>query len=577
MATALLSKLNPINAFPDYHGPYDVGTVDVELPAADLPLPSDAPADAQPTIAFRMFYPCEKPASNEVDRPVRWISQPQKPTMAALMKFLGMRERTAGLASYIPQHLYWITLHAHRNAKLLEAPTSNSRWPVAFFSHGLAGSRNAYSYICGNLASNGMVVIALDHRDGSSPVQYVRATASTDAGILPSIKISHEPSPEVYKARDKQLRIRLWEISMAYEALMKIDAGQEIENLDSNTSRKRRERVEVLWQFDGKLDIHRAGKVTWAGHSFGAATMAQLIKSIYYAAERPADAGNPLIVPNVDAAIVHQIMPESPVLLLDMWGLPLQSPDQAFLWDKPMPAYAVEEPKASHLLSVLSEGFHNWQDNLNINKHIVAPPSRSRRASAAPRLTREKGKLLPSWARLQDHSPSRDSGYHSHDSSSPARSLTRQASKGSGITQSSNKPRSDRSVPRNGSPHLFFVQRSQHFSQSDFGILFPVIARRFTKAEEPERILALNTRAMVQVMREAGIEVSGEEDAEILDNNGGVSRWVAIPIEDEALATSDDALTTLDRKLSIASSKVAPTPRDGMTMGQKTEAQLQGS
>ena len=570
------SSLNPINAFPDYHGPYAVGTVDVELPASDLPSPSDTPEDAPPTIAFRIFYPCVRPSSDD-SRPVRWISSPQRQTVAALMRFLGMKEKTANGLSYLTQQLYWIKLRAYRNAQMLDPPTSNGRWPVTLFSHGLAGSRNAYSYVCGDLASNGMIVIALDHRDGSSPIQYVRATTTTEAHVVNTVRISHEPSEEVYKARDKQLRIRLWEISMAYEALMKIDAGQEIENLDMNTSRKRQERVEVLWQFDGKLDIHRAGKVSFCGHSFGAATMTQLVKSIYYSSDRPESAEKPLIKPNADAAILHQIMPESPMLLLDMWCLPLQSPDQAWLWEKPLPSHVVGGPKGDNVISVLSEGFNNWKANTDINKHIVAAPSRSRRPSAAPRLTREKGRLLPAWARLRDQSPSQDSGYASHDSRSPARSLTRHTSRGSGLSSNpsaitSQKPSPDRQSQKSTGPHMFYVQKSQHFNHSDFGILFPWIAKRFTKAEEPERILELNIRAMVQVVREAGIEVSGEDDREILQPQSGIRRWVSVPVEDEDDVVESPALGEVNRKLSVSSAKSASSPKDGLTMGQKMES-----
>jgi len=592
--SSLLTGWNPIVSFPKYHGSYEVGTVDVEIPAADLPAPSDAPDGAAPTIAFRIFYPCVKPSSADQDRPVRWIPQPQRATIRAFANFIGVKSpRMANLISYMPQQLYWITLPAHRNAKLLDPPTSNGRWPVTFFSHGLAGSRNAYSYVCGDLASQGMIVIALDHRDGSSPIQYVRATSTTEAHIVNPTKISHEPCPEVYEARDKQLRIRLWEISVAYEALMKIDAGQAVENLDINASTKRKERVEVLWQFDGMLDIHRAGKVTWAGHSFGAATTVQLLKSIYYHRDRPADAGKPLIMPKPDAAIVHQIMPDSPVCLLDMWGLPLRSHDQTFLWDKPLPSYAVGGPCGSNVVSVLSEAFYNWEDNLNINKHVVAPPSLSRRPSNAPRLTRERGRLLPNWARLRDDSPSKDSGYVSEASRSPMRSLTRQRSKASFRTTpsqvtTSHKSRSSgpflspavsTSPRRSEGTHMFFVKQSQHFNQSDFGLLFPWIAKRVTKAEEPQRIMELNNRAMAQVLRENGIEVAGESDAEILDKTNEIRRWIHVPVEDESAANSEMAIAAVSRKLSIISTSgrsIAP-PRDGMTMGQKMEAQLSTS
>lgn len=578
---SFFSGWNPVVSFPDYNGKYAVGTVDVEIPAADLPSPADAPEAAQPTIAFRIFYPCEKPSSSQQDRPVRWIPQPQRATISSFAKFVGMKSRLAAAISYMPQQLYYITLPAHRNAKLLEPPTSNGRWPVTIFSHGLAGSRNAYSYVCGDLASNGMIVIALDHRDGSSPIQYVRGTAKSEAHIVDPVKISHEPSPEVYEGRDKQLRIRLWEISMAYEALFKIDSGLEVENLDSNTSKHRRERVEVLYQFDSMLDIHKAGKVTFAGHSFGAATTVQLIKSVYYHKDRPADAGKPLLVPKPDAAIIHQIIAETPVILLDMWCLPLRSPDQAFLWDRPLPSYAVGGPNGSNILSVLSEAFYNWDDNLNINKHICSAPTLSRRPSTAPRLTRDKGKLLPNWARLRDESPSRDSGYASEGSRSPLPSLMRKRSRASGLTTpsqksavSSNALSPQSTGTRSLGPHMFYVQRSQHFNQSDFGILFPWIAKRVTKAEEPDRILALNNRAMVQVIRESSIEIAGEDDKEILAKESEIRRWVHVLVEDEDEATTPAALGMINRKLSITSTRGVAPPRDGMTMGQKTDSQL---
>lgn len=584
---------NPIKYFPDYSGPHAVGTVDVEIPISDLHAPSDVPEDAQPTIAFRMFYPCVKPSSKELDRPVRWIPSPQRETMASFAKFLGLRDKMASAISYLPQQLYWIKLPAHRNAKLLDPPTSTGRWPVTVFSHGLAGSRNAYSQICGELASNGIIVIALDHRDGSSPIQYVRATTTTEAHIVDPVRISHNPiTQEVYDGRDKQLRIRLWEMCMAFEALMKIDGGQQVENLDSNTSLIRKERVEVLWQFIDMLDIHRPGKVTWAGHSFGAATTVQLLKSVFYNKERTKDDGRPLITPKADAAIIGQIMPESPTLLLDMWGLPLQSPDQKFLWDRPLPSYTVGGPNGGNVLSVLSEAFQNWEDNLNINKHIIAEPSRSRRPSIAPRLTREKGRLLPPWARLRAPSPSSDSGYMSESSRASPSQLSRQRSRASMRTTPSHSPSnpashqstsdSEVTAARTEGPHMFYTQMSQHFNQSDFGVLFPWIAKRVTKAEEPERVIELNTRAMVQVLRESGIELGGENDPEILDKQGSLRRWINIPVSDD-LAASKGALMTVDRKLSITSSSaVAPIrpPQESMTMGQRTmgqnmEAQLE--
>jgi platelet-activating factor acetylhydrolase len=124
---------------------------------------------------------------------------------------------------------------------------------------------------------------------------------------------------------------------------------------------------------------------------------------------------------------------------------------------------------------------------------------------------------------------------------------------------------------------MFFVQKSQHFNQSDFGVLFPVIAKRFTKAVEPEQILELNNRAIVQMLREAGIEVAGESDEDILKTESGIPRWISIPVEDEdeIQATNTGALAAVDRKLSVGSIKGNAAPKDSMTMGQRTRAQLE--
>lgn len=530
------SSLNPIPAFPDFHGPYDVGTVDVEIAASDLPSPSAAPECAPSTVAFRIFYPCQKPTNHE--RPVRWIPNPQRATISAFARFLNAG-KLSEFFSLFPQHLYYITIPAHRNAPLLQPPTSNSRWPVTFFSHGLAGSRNAYSHICGSLAANGTIVISMDHRDGSSPIQYIRATKDSEARTVDPVKISHTPSKEVYEGRDKQLRIRLWEITKAHEALLKIDAGEPMENLDDNTSHKRKERIDVLQRFSGKMDVHRPGKIAFAGHSFGACTTVQLVKSVFYSPERPYSVAKPLLSLERNTAILQQITPNTPTLLLDTWCLPLRSPDQAWLWERSLPSYSRNGPQGSNVLSVLSEAFSKWKGNYNDTIRAISPPRHATKShNSRP--------IVPQWARLRDESPGNDSGYASEDVSPDRLSELR-----------------DGPLTHEG-PHMFYPEKSQHFNQSDFGVLFPWLAKRLTKAEEPERVLELNVRAMAQVLREAGIEVAGPQDEEILRKDGGVRGWINVPVGGQAGSSDADVL---DAKISITQDE-HQAPRDDMVGGE---------
>lgn len=466
-----LSRLNPTPAFPEYPGPYSVGTVDVEIPVADLPSTAPTPADAASTVSFRIFYPCENQGVSA--RPVRWIPSPQRPNLSAFARLAGAGSRLADFVAAFPSIFYYITIPAQRNAPMLAPPTRNKRWPVMLFSHGLAGNRNLYSQICGSVSSFGTVVIAMEHRDGSSPVQYIRATPTTPSKIVDEHKISHSPSPEVYAARDKQLRIRCFETSLIHAALMKIDKGEKVNNLDDNTSHKKKERIEVLSRFANSLDVHTPGRITFAGHSFGACTTIQFLKSVFYANERPHNAHSPLIVPS-DPALTSQVTASSPVMLLDLWTLPLRSPTQSWLMERPLPSYTSPDIGGKNILSIMSQAFFKWTGNFNDVRRAIAPPKNF-------------------------------------------------------------------SGPQ---PHLFYPSTSQHFSQSDFGVLFPYLTSKFLKTENPERILLLNTRAMIQLLRDMNFEVAdvseknlegAKEETILRPSNTGeetVKGWIRVAVAD---------------------------------------------
>ena len=117
----LLSHLNPIPGFPAYTGPYQVGTVDVEIPITELSSPSEArpptPEIAPPlanataeqrntlspppdfditTISFRIFYPCEPTKSSKSPY---WLPAPQTAYLQGYARFLGASPRLATLTS----------------------------------------------------------------------------------------------------------------------------------------------------------------------------------------------------------------------------------------------------------------------------------------------------------------------------------------------------------------------------------------------------------------------------------------------------------------------------------------------
>ncbi len=93
-----LSRLNPIPRLPEYTGPYKVGTVDVEIPIADLKSTAPAPADAAEieTIQFRIFYPAQPDSEG---KRITWLPAPQRDHLSAYIKFLGVGPFWAQAAS----------------------------------------------------------------------------------------------------------------------------------------------------------------------------------------------------------------------------------------------------------------------------------------------------------------------------------------------------------------------------------------------------------------------------------------------------------------------------------------------
>ena len=346
----------------------------------------------------------------------------------------------------------------------MEQPdTPNKRWPVMIFSHGLGGSRNSYSYIAGSLASHGIVVVCPEHRDGSAVMSFIRIPR--DGGLfakvrrsVPYRRITHEMSPDVYDTREAQLRIRLWELGLVHQAVLAMDLGSGMTNLNTSTP--------SLAHFVDKLHVHEPGSIIFAGHSFGAATTCQLLKCTYYA-DRPevASIENPLFRPAKDSAIRAQITEKSATMLLDMWCLPLLAPNSAVLFDLPLPVYTdvPSAPGGNGLLAVESETFFKWTEHLHIKARLLSAD--------------------PSAKVVSPQSFQRPSGINMSE------------------------------------PNFFYVANSAHLSQSDFGILFPWLTKKIFDAEQPERALRLNLRAQLQFLRVNNVPVARTWVGDLVENS----------------------------------------------------------
>lgn len=96
-----LKSINPTPDFPDYTGPYKVGTIDVEIPVSELESPSTFVPDttkALPTVLFRIWYPCVDEQGKKHEK-ITWLPQPQREHISAYSRFLGAGKTAASIIS----------------------------------------------------------------------------------------------------------------------------------------------------------------------------------------------------------------------------------------------------------------------------------------------------------------------------------------------------------------------------------------------------------------------------------------------------------------------------------------------
>ncbi|TEA13620.1 putative phospholipase A2 [Colletotrichum sidae] len=501
---SFFSRLNPVPSLPDYTGPHKVGTVDVEVPVSELESPSPTPYSAADiyTVQCRVFYPAVPESDGSS---INWLPSPQRQHVSAYTQFVGVRPMLADIMSFLPRHLHYATIPVHKNAEILEPDTPNGRWPTMIFSHGLGGNRNTYSHLAGSLASHGVVVICPEHRDGSAVAAFVRIPGKQDQylvrntrRVVPYVRLDHDARPEIYEAREDQLRIRLWELGLVHLVAVNVDLGLAPTNLDRSTP--------SLARFKGKLDVHEPGSVIFGGHSFGAASVVQFLKSTFYAESSAlAHVQKPLFTPRRDSLLCRQITQRNVTMLLDMWCFPLLAPGSSALFDLPLPAYAATAsssssspavpPGGAALLAVESDAFFKWKDHLHVTARVLSPDP------AADTVTPAAFRRGGGGVRLAE-------------------------------------------------PNFFYVEGSAHLSQSDFGILFPWLTRKIFNSEDPERALRLNLRAQLQVLRANGVAVARTWVGDLVDGAGSGKMGVSGGDEDADGGPGDgvaDDRTIFDR------------------------------
>lgn len=154
-------------------GPFATGFAVARLPVAEpytAPVPhlvkGGSPVLQLSETVLSIYYPTPPVKSGWFSGPsVQWIPDPLSGAFEGYAKFAPIifGPWSGWLVSRL---LGRLRMPVHPGAPLAQA---DSRFPLVLFSHGLVGTRNTYSQFCSSLASEGCVVVAIEHADGSGP------------------------------------------------------------------------------------------------------------------------------------------------------------------------------------------------------------------------------------------------------------------------------------------------------------------------------------------------------------------------------------------------------------------------
>jgi len=258
-----------------------------DVPPLHLPLPTGphavgyqdvmTPGPVDEGVYARLYYPSIHPLNETINKSDLWPVWADDDYLIGFVKF--MQAMLAKWPSWAPRGEYmyidqisyiapmlhlgcthvWKLLNGKVHIPILKnAPISTEKkWPVIVFSHGMGCNRFAYSRICTDLASHGFVVAATEHRDGSGSLSF-----TMEGGVknwIPHRRITD--TEKEYSVRNQQLHTRVAEVKQTLDLVLKLNDDGECTNVleeDFDPS-----------MFKNTMNISAP---VLAGHSYGGAT-----------------------------------------------------------------------------------------------------------------------------------------------------------------------------------------------------------------------------------------------------------------------------------------------------------------
>ena len=147
----------------------------------------DGPVGQDHFIRVRMYYPTTQSSAPNCFSKTQWLPAPARLYAEAYVCFMSLPSWFAKFTAPILMNVYspigvddpplnypnmGTPLSEGTGTNIDGEPASWKGWPVVLFSHGLGGSVSTYGCICAEMASNGAVVFAPEHQDGSAVTTF---------------------------------------------------------------------------------------------------------------------------------------------------------------------------------------------------------------------------------------------------------------------------------------------------------------------------------------------------------------------------------------------------------------------
>ena len=185
IAVLLVSSL-VLADLPAYSGPHGVGIIQLENAVQDPQTITDTkfknsghPAFRLDTVLITLFYPTD-PGAKSSKPPSAWYPEPRDLVAQGVSIGLGGSVTPSFVQAALNLVAGNLSIPAQVDVSIL---SGGEILPVMIFSHGTFGMPEWYSQLCGEMASRGVVIASVTHRDGTAPATVVKFQNGTSYNL----------------------------------------------------------------------------------------------------------------------------------------------------------------------------------------------------------------------------------------------------------------------------------------------------------------------------------------------------------------------------------------------------------